>query len=89
MHSNIGYIATLALNLSLLLPLATNAKVDNYVLVLTNAYWVLTGIWWCMSHTISWIFQILPKLSYLSATSTWTTFAKRRTLYDYRVEASK
>lgn len=53
MHSNIGYIATLALNLSLLLPLATNAKVDNYVLVLTNAYWVLTGIWWCTSKTIS------------------------------------
>ncbi|KAI0311736.1 autophagy-related protein 22-like protein [Amylostereum chailletii] len=46
MHSNIGYIVTLCLNLSLLLPLATNAKVDNYVLVLTNGYWVLTGIWW-------------------------------------------
>ncbi|THH21372.1 hypothetical protein EUX98_g8398 [Antrodiella citrinella] len=46
MHSNIGYIITLALNLSLLLPLALNPKVDNYVLVLTNGYWVLTGIWW-------------------------------------------
>jgi hypothetical protein len=47
MHSNVGYIATLCLNLSLLLPLATNTKVDNYVIVLTNGYWVLTGIWWC------------------------------------------
>ncbi|GBE79835.1 MFS general substrate transporter [Sparassis crispa] len=44
MHSNLGYIVTLALNLSLLLPQANNPKVDNYVLVLTNAYWVITGI---------------------------------------------
>lgn len=34
MHSNIGYIVTLALNLSLLLPLMSNSKVDNYVIVL-------------------------------------------------------
>jgi hypothetical protein len=33
-HSNIGYIITLALNLSLLLPLQNNPKVNNYVLVL-------------------------------------------------------
>ncbi|KAI0355312.1 MFS general substrate transporter [Trametes cingulata] len=46
MHSNIGYIATLALNLSLLLPRASDPKVNNYVLVLTNGYWVLLGIWW-------------------------------------------
>ncbi|THH11038.1 hypothetical protein EW146_g8182 [Bondarzewia mesenterica] len=45
-HSNIGYIFTLAFNLSLLLPLASNPKVNNYTLVLTNGYWVLTGIWW-------------------------------------------
>jgi len=46
MHSNLGYIIVLALNLSLLLPLAGNPKVDNYVLVLTNSYWVVLGIWW-------------------------------------------
>ncbi|RPD66777.1 MFS general substrate transporter [Lentinus tigrinus ALCF2SS1-7] len=46
MHSNIGYIFTLALNLSLLLPLKTHPKVNNYVIVFTNGYWVLTGIWW-------------------------------------------
>ncbi|KLO05189.1 MFS general substrate transporter [Schizopora paradoxa] len=46
MHSNIGYVVTLCLNLSLLLPLMNNPKVDNYVIVLTNGYWVLTGIWW-------------------------------------------
>lgn len=36
MHSNIGYIVTLALNLSLLLPKGTKDKplVDNYVLIL-------------------------------------------------------
>ncbi|KAF9038315.1 MFS general substrate transporter [Hymenopellis radicata] len=45
-HSNIGYIVTLCLNLSLLLPLADNPRVNNYVLVFTNGYWVLTGIWW-------------------------------------------
>ncbi|KIJ31434.1 hypothetical protein M422DRAFT_185927 [Sphaerobolus stellatus SS14] len=45
-HSNIGYIMTLALNLSILLPLQNNPKVDNYTIVLTNAYWVVTGIWW-------------------------------------------
>ncbi|TDL30024.1 MFS general substrate transporter [Rickenella mellea] len=46
MHSNIGYVVTLALNLSLLIPLSGNPKVNNYVIVLTTAYWVLTGIWW-------------------------------------------
>jgi len=45
-HSNIGYILTLCLNLSLLLPLANNPLVDNYVLVLINSYWVLLGVWW-------------------------------------------
>ncbi|KAF8582953.1 MFS general substrate transporter [Ramaria rubella] len=45
-HSNIGYVMTLVLNLSILLPLASNPKVDNYTIVLTNAYWVITGIWW-------------------------------------------
>lgn len=34
MHSNIGYIFTLALNLSLLLPRANDPRVNNYVLVL-------------------------------------------------------
>jgi hypothetical protein len=49
-HSNIGYIVTLCLNLTLLLPSRTknNPLVDNYVLVLVNSYWVVTGIWWCM-----------------------------------------
>ncbi|KAF7302468.1 Autophagy-related protein [Mycena chlorophos] len=45
-HSNIGYVVTLCLNLSILLPLANNPLVDNYTLVLTNMYWVITGIWW-------------------------------------------
>ncbi|EIW61401.1 MFS general substrate transporter [Trametes versicolor FP-101664 SS1] len=45
-HSNIGYIVTLALNLTILLPRASDPKVNNYVLVLTNGYWVLLGIWW-------------------------------------------
>ncbi|KAH9018899.1 MFS general substrate transporter [Lactarius pseudohatsudake] len=45
-RSNIGFIVTLGLNLSLLLPLQSNPKVNNYVIVFTNGYWVLTGIWW-------------------------------------------
>jgi MFS-type transporter involved in bile tolerance (Atg22 family) len=47
-HSNIGYIVTLCLNLSLLLPLADNPRVNNYVIVMINSYWVLVGVWWCM-----------------------------------------
>ncbi|KAH7926783.1 MFS general substrate transporter [Leucogyrophana mollusca] len=46
MHSNVGYVFTYVLNLSLLLPLMNNPKVDNYVLVLCNSYWVILGIWW-------------------------------------------
>ncbi|KAI0355404.1 MFS general substrate transporter [Trametes cingulata] len=45
-HSNIGCIITLALNLTVLLPKASDPMVNNYVLVLTNGYWVLLGIWW-------------------------------------------
>ncbi|KAG2141648.1 autophagy-related protein 22-like protein [Suillus cothurnatus] len=35
-HSNVGYIITLLLNLALLLPMTNNPKVDNYVLVLVT-----------------------------------------------------
>ncbi|KAK0230189.1 MFS general substrate transporter [Armillaria fumosa] len=45
-HSNIGYVVILCLNLSVLIPLNNNPKVDNYALVLTNGYWVLIGVWW-------------------------------------------
>ncbi|EKM79757.1 hypothetical protein AGABI1DRAFT_56924 [Agaricus bisporus var. burnettii JB137-S8] len=45
-HSNIGYIVTLLLNLSLLLPLAEDPRVNNYCLVWMTGYWVLLGIWW-------------------------------------------
>jgi len=41
-----GDVVALLLNLSLLLPLQRNPKVDNYVIVLTTGYWVLSGIWW-------------------------------------------
>lgn len=47
MHSNWGYLFTLALNLSVLLPLNGNSMVDQYAIALTNAYWVILGIWWC------------------------------------------
>ncbi|KAG1782927.1 autophagy-related protein 22-like protein [Suillus placidus] len=45
-HSNVGFLTTLLLNLALLLPMANNPKVDNYVLVVVNTYWVVLGIWW-------------------------------------------
>ncbi|KAG2115813.1 autophagy-related protein 22-like protein [Suillus discolor] len=45
-HSNVGYLTTLLLNLALLLPMANNPKVDNYVIVVVNTYWVVLGIWW-------------------------------------------
>ncbi|PYH92605.1 hypothetical protein BO71DRAFT_329585 [Aspergillus ellipticus CBS 707.79] len=45
-HSNIGYLATLILNLSVLLPLQNNSFSNNVALCLTNSYWVILGVWW-------------------------------------------
>ncbi|KAJ5386019.1 hypothetical protein N7509_008560 [Penicillium cosmopolitanum] len=45
-HSNIGYLLTLALNLSVLLPMQNNQYANNLALCLTNSYWVVLGIWW-------------------------------------------
>ncbi|OGM41032.1 autophagy-related protein Atg22B2 [Aspergillus bombycis] len=45
-HSNIGYLFTLALNLSVLLPLQGNDYSNNLALCLTNSYWVVLGVWW-------------------------------------------
>ncbi|KAJ5208901.1 hypothetical protein N7449_003280 [Penicillium cf. viridicatum] len=45
-HSNIGYLLTLVLNLSVLLPLQNNSFSNNLALCLTNSYWVVLGIWW-------------------------------------------
>lgn len=64
-HSNIGYIVTLCLNLSLLLPLADNPKVNNYVIVFTNAYWVLLGIWWCASLACLKLFFVILRLLFI------------------------
>ncbi|KAF9780334.1 MFS general substrate transporter [Thelephora terrestris] len=44
--SYIGYTVTLCLNLTLLLPLKDNPRVNNYVLLLVNSYWVFVGVWW-------------------------------------------
>lgn len=41
-----GYIITLALNLSILLPLAGNPLVNQYTLMLTNVYWIVLGLPW-------------------------------------------
>ncbi|PYH45458.1 uncharacterized protein BP01DRAFT_415720 [Aspergillus saccharolyticus JOP 1030-1] len=45
-HSNIGYLAVLVLNLSVLLPLQNHSFSNNLALCLTNSYWVFLGIWW-------------------------------------------
>ncbi|KAL2222840.1 hypothetical protein M432DRAFT_23916 [Thermoascus aurantiacus ATCC 26904] len=45
-HSNIGYLLTLVINLSVLLPLQNNNFSNNLALCLTNSYWVVLGIWW-------------------------------------------
>ncbi|KAE8373153.1 hypothetical protein BDV26DRAFT_285341 [Aspergillus bertholletiae] len=45
-HSNIGYLLTLAINLSVLLPLQGNDYSNNLALCLTNSYWVVLGVWW-------------------------------------------
>lgn len=43
---NIGYVVILCLSLSILIPLADHPSVNNYTIVLTAAYWVITGTWW-------------------------------------------
>ncbi|KAH8705353.1 hypothetical protein BGW36DRAFT_12219 [Talaromyces proteolyticus] len=45
-HSNIGYLLTLLINLSVLLPLQSEEFSNNLALCLTNSYWVVLGIWW-------------------------------------------
>lgn len=45
-HSNWGYLLTLALNLSILIPLADHPLVDNYTLAFTNCYWIVLGLPW-------------------------------------------
>ncbi|KAM6496423.1 Autophagy-related protein 22-like protein [Amanita muscaria] len=42
----IGGLVVLCLSLSILIPLADHPLVNNYTIVLTTAYWVITGIWW-------------------------------------------
>ncbi|KAI9447647.1 MFS general substrate transporter [Lactarius indigo] len=55
----IGQVIALLLNLSLLLPLSDNPRVDNYVIVLTTGYSILFGIWWC---TYSRTFDVFPRI---------------------------
>ncbi|KAL4926261.1 uncharacterized protein BDV17DRAFT_269951 [Aspergillus undulatus] len=45
-HSNIGYLAVLLLNLSVLLPMQGNNYANNLAISITNSYWVALGIWW-------------------------------------------
>jgi MFS-type transporter involved in bile tolerance (Atg22 family) len=45
-NRNVGCLVVLLLSLSLLIPLSKHPLVDNYTIVLCNAYWILIGIWW-------------------------------------------
>jgi len=45
-----GYFIASCLALSILRPLRTNPKADNYALVVMNAYWVPLGLWWFISQ---------------------------------------
>jgi len=42
----VGYFLGLCLAVSILRPLWTNPKADNYTIVLVNSFWVLLGVWW-------------------------------------------
>ena len=42
-----SFLFTLCLALSILLPLSSDPKADNYTIVLVNSYWILLGLWWC------------------------------------------
>ncbi|OJD36813.1 mfs general substrate transporter [Diplodia corticola] len=65
-HSNIGYLLTLAINLSVLLPMQGNDYANNWALFLTNTYWIVLGIWW-------FIFQQRRPGPKLPAGSTYAT----------------
>jgi len=41
-----SFLFTLCLALSILLPLSSDPKADNYTIVLVNSYWILLGLWW-------------------------------------------
>ena len=41
-----GYLLTLSLNLSILLPLASSNQVNNYVIALCTVYWIILGVPW-------------------------------------------
>ncbi|KAF8530048.1 MFS general substrate transporter [Hysterangium stoloniferum] len=45
-HINVGYVVVLLLNLCVLMPLANNPKAKNYIFILMNVYWLMTGMWW-------------------------------------------
>ncbi|PQE21567.1 autophagy-related Atg22B2 protein [Rutstroemia sp. NJR-2017a WRK4] len=45
-HSNIGYFLTLALSLSVLLPLQGDKFANNLALCLTNSYWLVLALPW-------------------------------------------
>ncbi|KAI9650031.1 hypothetical protein NHQ30_000044 [Ciborinia camelliae] len=45
-HSNIGYILTLLLSLSVLIPLQGDLFANNLALCLTNSYWLVLGLPW-------------------------------------------
>ncbi|KLT41595.1 MFS general substrate transporter [Cutaneotrichosporon oleaginosum] len=45
-HSNWGYLFTLAINLSILIPLSKNPMSNNYALAATNVYWIVLGVPW-------------------------------------------
>lgn len=46
LHSNLGYLFVIIINLAVLIPLDGKKLVDTYTIVLTNSYWVILGIWW-------------------------------------------
>ncbi|KAF2147575.1 uncharacterized protein K452DRAFT_217809 [Aplosporella prunicola CBS 121167] len=45
-HSNVGYVMTLAVSLSVLLPMRGNSYANNWALFLSTAYSIVFGVWW-------------------------------------------
>lgn len=65
-HSNAGYLLTLGLSMSVLLPLRGQDYAKNWALFLTNTYFVILGMWWFIFQ------QKRPGPSLPKGSSYWT-----------------
>ncbi|KAL2813172.1 autophagy-related protein 22-like protein [Aspergillus granulosus] len=81
-HSNIGYLAVLLLNLSVLLPMQGNNYANNLAIGVTNSYWIVLGIWWFIFQQVRPGPKLPPGTSYatIGFKQIWLALRKIRSL---------